>query len=121
VNVVAQHFFNNKFEVRRFCTITISIISLIIVLFNGILEKSLGIFNMLTNLWKIGYFEGRAILLDNVHQRNIIEQKFIIMVDVKFQRWEFNRLVNQVNVVFHPKLKSINGGKVISYWLLVIS
>ena len=106
---------------RRFCTITISIISLIIVLFNGIFEKPLGVFDMLTNLWKISDFEGRAILLDNVHQRNIIEQKFIIMVDVKFQRWEFNRLVNQVNVVLHPKLKSINGGKllVICYWLLV--
>jgi hypothetical protein len=89
---------------RRFCTITINIVSFVIVLFNGILEKPLGVFDMLTNLWKIGYFEGRAILLDNVHQRNIIEQKFIIMVDVKFQRWEFNRLVNQVNVVLHPKL-----------------
>lgn len=63
---------------------------------------------MFPNLWKIGYFEGRPILVDNVHQRHIVEQKFIIMVDVKFQRGEFNRLVNQVNVVLHPKLKSIN-------------
>ena len=113
MNVMAQDFFNDKLEVRRFCTITISIVPLIIVLFNGIFEKSFRVFNMLTNLWKIGYFEGRTILFNNVHQWNIVEQKFIIMVDIEFQRWEFNRLVNQVNIVLHPKLKSINWGKLL--------
>ena len=108
MNVMTKDFFDDKFEMRRFCTITISIVSLIIVLFDGILKKSLGVFDMLANLRKIGNFEGRAILFDNVHQGHIIEQKFIIMVNIEFKCGEFNGLVNQVNIVFHPKLKSIN-------------
>ena len=93
---------------RRFCTITKRVISLVIVLFDGVLKKSLGTFYMLAYLGQIREFEGRTILFDNVHQRHIIEQKFIIMVDIEFKRREFNGLVNQVNIVFHPKLKSIN-------------
>ena len=62
--------------------------------------------NMFRDFRQIRQFQGSTILLNNVHQRNIVEHQFIVL-DIELPCWELKRLVNQVIVCLHPYVRRI--------------
>lgn len=78
--------------------------------FKGIPEQHPGIFDMLSYFRQIGQLQRRTVLVDDIHQRYIVEQQLVIL-HVELHRGEFKGLLNQINVTFHWLYKSKNDEK----------
>ena len=80
------------------------VLSLVIRLGHGNLEKALCPLDLGGNLGKVGEFEGSTVLLNDFHKVNVIEHQ-ISVHHHKFVLGEVEGLIYKVNVlVFHQRM-----------------
>src|SRR5690606_17528046 len=100
MDVIVQSFIQDKAEMRRLGTITVGIISLIVVLLYSIVEISLRILYVLTDLGQISQLQRSAVGINNLHQINPIEME-VVVLHLKFPRRKVKGLLDQVNIFIH--------------------
>ena len=83
---------------RTLGAVAVVVRALVVGLSHSNIEESLGTLNLRRYLGQIGYFERCTILLDDVHQRNIVEVEFIIF-DSELVLRELESLLNKVDVL----------------------
>ena len=80
------------------------IVSLIVDLCHSHIEHPLGPLDLRRDLRQIGDLQRCSVLLDYIHNRNIVESKISIF-NFEFVLWEFKSLFNQINVlVLHSNI-----------------
>ena len=88
-------------ELGTLGAVAVMVFALIIGLGHGHLEQTLGTLDLGGNLGKVRNLERSAVLLDDIHEVDVIEQQ-IAVCHHKFVLREIEGLVNKVDVlVFH--------------------
>ena len=101
IYLVLQGLFQHEREMRTFRTVTVIVGTLVIDLGHRHVEHALGTVDLLRDLGQVGDLERCAVLLDQFHERNVVEVEFVIL-HRKFILWELERLFDKVDVlVFH--------------------
>ena len=93
VDVVFQCLFHHKAEVAALGTIAVIVCAFVIGLGDGNVEHPLGPLDLRADLGQVGDLERGAVLLDYLHQRNVVEVQFAIFGS-EFVLREFEGLVD---------------------------
>lgn len=104
MDVVLQRLFQHEGEVARFGAVAIVIGSFVIDLCHCHVEHSFGPVDLRRDLREVGDLERCPVLLDQLHERNIVEIQLIVL-DGEFVLGKVERLFDQIDVlVFHGLL-----------------
>ena len=101
VDVVFERLFEHEGEVARFGAVAVVVGALVVDLRHGHVEHALGTCDLRGDLRQVGDLQRRAVLLDDLHERNVVQIQLVVL-DRKFVLREIERLFDQVFVlVFH--------------------
>ena len=101
MHVVLQGLVYHEGELGTLGAVAVMVFALIIGLGHSHLEQALCPLDLRGNLGKITDFQRRAILLDNLHEVNVVEHQVSVHYH-EFILREIEGLINQVDVfVFH--------------------
>jgi hypothetical protein len=104
VDLVLERFFQDETEIGTFGAVTIVVVALVINLGHCNIEQYLGLLYLGRYLGEITYFQWSTILLDDIHQRDIMKIKFIIF-NSEFLLGEVKGLFNEIAIfIFHMRL-----------------
>jgi hypothetical protein len=90
----------HKTKMRRLGAIAICVFAFVIMRLNRIVEKSLGVLNIVRNLWQISQFQRCSVGLNNIHEVDTIEKQFIVF-NMKFFGRKIKSLLNKICVSVH--------------------
>lgn len=79
LNIVLQRLLQHKREVTRFGAVAVVVVALIIDLGHRYIEHALGTVDLLRYLGQIGDFERSTVLLDDLHERDVVEIQFVVL------------------------------------------
>src|SRR5689334_508270 len=85
---------------RRLGTVGVCVFAVVFKAFDGVVETCLGKANVLADLGKISDLERGSVFTNDVHERNIVEHKFVISY-FKLSLWELEGLFNQLAIALH--------------------
>ena len=104
VDVVLHGLFQDEREVARLCAVAVVVRALVVDLCHRHVEHSLGAVDLLGDLREVGDLERGSILLDQLHERDVVEIQLVVL-DGEFVLREVERLFDQIDVlVFHGLL-----------------
>ena len=93
----------------RLGAVAVVVRALVIDLGHRHVEHALGSVDLLRDLGQVGDLERRAVLLDQFHERNVVEVQLVVLARELVLR-EIERLFDQVNVlVFHGSFVWVSG------------
>ncbi len=105
MDIVLERLFQNKAEMRRLGAITIGVAAFVVEALDGVAEKHPRVLDVFADFGQVIQFQGRTVFLDDVHQGYIVEQQFVVLIDVELHRRKLKGLLNQVNVAFHSSVR----------------
>ncbi len=98
VDVILNHLVQHKREMRAFRTVTIIIGTLVIRLCYCHVEQSFRLLDLGTYLGEVGNLQRRSVLLDDVHERYIMESQFVFF-HIELLLREFECLLYQIDIL----------------------
>ena len=109
VDVVLHRLLEHERKVARLGAVAVVVRALVIDLGHRHVEHALGSVDLLRDLGQVGDLERRAVLLDQFHERNVVEVQLVVL-DRELVLREIERLFDQVNVlVFHGSFVWVSG------------
>ena len=109
VDVVLHRLLEHEREVARLGAVAVVVRALVIDLGHRHVEHALGSVDLLRDLGQVGDLERRAVLFDQLHERNVVEEQLAVL-DRELVLREIERLFDQVNVlVFHGSFVWVSG------------
>ena len=85
---------------RRFGAVAIRVLPIVLETLHGVVERRLDEANILADPWEVRKFQWRAVLLDNVHERDIVKQQ-LMFPNLEFFLWKFEGLFDEFTVALH--------------------
>ena len=93
VNVVFESLLKHKAEMARFGTVAIVVAALIVSLGNSHVKHAFGSLYLRGDFGQICNLQRRTVLLDSLHQRNVVEIEFALL-GAKFILWKVESLID---------------------------
>ena len=105
IDVVLERLLQHEREVRALGAIAIVIATLVVDLGHRHIEQAFGALNLRSNLRQIGYLQRRSVLLDYVHQRNLVKIQFVVRHRKLILR-KLESLLDQIDIlVLHQSIR----------------
>jgi hypothetical protein len=98
--LIFQSFLHDEGKVGRFGAVTIGVFTIVFKPFNGAVKRRLDEPDIFADSGQVRQFQGSAVLLDDIHQGNIVKQQFVVAY-LKFPLWKLEGLLNQLAVTLH--------------------
>lgn len=105
IDVVLERLLQHEREVRALGAIAIVIAAFIVNLGHRHIEQAFGALNLRSNLRQIGYLQRRSVLLDYVHQRNLVKIQFVVRHRKLILR-KLESLLDQIDIlILHQSIR----------------
>src|SRR5262245_39833268 len=100
MNVILQCFFQYEGEMRRLRAIAIGVLAIILEALHCVVESRLYETNVFADAWKVSELERGAVLLDDIHQRHVVEEQ-LVLPNFELFLGELKGLFNEFAVTLH--------------------
>src|SRR5690606_29719572 len=89
MDIILEGFVQYMFKMRTFCTVAIMVFTFILVLFNCLCKPTFCTIDIVGYLWQIGKFQWSSIILNKLHQINVMKlQMFVFQLELILRKIE---------------------------------
>ncbi len=108
VDVVLHRLFEHEREVARLGAVAVVVRTVVVDLGHRHVEHAFGTVDLLRNLRQVGDLERRAVLLDELHQRNVVELQ-LPLLHRELVLGKIEGLFDQIDVLVFHGVRFVNG------------